>query len=94
MRCYLGDPAATRDAFTSDGWYRTGDLGWMDDEGYVYVTGRIKELIIKGGENISPREIDDVLYRYPGVLEAAAVAVPDSGDGDDILACVVVAHVS
>ena len=91
MRCYLGDPAATRDAFTSDGWYRTGDLGWMDDEGYVYVTGRIKELIIKGGENISPREIDDVLYRYPGVLEAAAVAVPDSDYGEDILACVVAA---
>jgi len=90
MRCYLDDPVATKEAFTADGWYRTGDLGRMDGEGYVYVTGRIKELIIKGGENISPREIDDVLYRYPGVLEAAAVAVPDQDYGEDILACVVV----
>ena len=89
MRCYLADPVSTRDAFTRDDWYRTGDLGRMDDEGFVYVTGRIKELIIKGGENISPREIDDVLYRYPGVLEAAAVAVPDPDYGEDILACVV-----
>ncbi len=89
MRCYLDDPVATKEAFTADGWYRTGDLGRMDGEGYVYVTGRIKELIIKGGENISPREIDDVLYRYPGVLEAAAVAVPDQDYGEDILACVV-----
>ncbi|MEE3282208.1 MAG: hypothetical protein VX234_10800, partial [Pseudomonadota bacterium] len=57
--------------------------------GYIYVTGRIKEIIIKGGENISPREIDDVLYRFPGILEAAAIAVPDPEYGEDIAACVV-----
>ena len=61
----------------------------MDPDGFVYVTGRIKELIIKGGENISPREIDDVLYRFPGVLEAAALGVPDPEYGEEIAACVV-----
>lgn len=89
MRTYLNDELATREAFSADGWYRTGDLGYKDISGYVYVTGRIKEIIIKGGENISPREIDDVLYRYPGVLEAAAIAVPDPEYGEDIAACVV-----
>ena len=89
MRAYLNDEHATREAFTADGWYRTGDLGRMDPDGFVYVTGRIKELIIKGGENISPREIDDVLYRFPGVLEAAALGVPDPEYGEEIAACVV-----
>ena len=89
MRTYINDELATREAFSADGWYRTGDLGYKDISGYVYVTGRIKEIIIKGGENISPREIDDVLYRYPGVLEAAAIAVPDPEYGEDIAACVV-----
>jgi len=89
MRTYLNDEQATREAFSADGWYRTGDLGYKDGTGYVYVTGRIKEIIIKGGENISPREIDDVLYRFPGILEAAAIAVPDPEYGEDIAACVV-----
>ena len=89
MRAYLNDEAATRKAFTTDGWYRTGDLGRMDRDGFVFVTGRRKELIIKGGENISPREIDDVLYRFPGILEAAAIGVPDPDYGEEIAACVV-----
>ena len=62
MTGYLKNEAATQESFTSDNWYRTGDLGWMNEDGYYFVTGRRKELIIKGGENISPREIDDVLY--------------------------------
>ena len=89
MRVYLNDEQATREAFSTDGWYRTGDLGYRDGSGYVYVTGRIREIIIKGGENISPREIDDVLYRFPGILEAAAIAIPDPDYGEDIAACVV-----
>ena len=89
MKGYLKDPEKTREAFTRDGWYRTGDLGQMDQDGYVFVTGRIKELIIKGGENIAPREIDDVLYQFPGVLEAAAVGVSDSRYGEEVAACVV-----
>jgi len=89
MREYFDNPQETRKAFTADGWLRTGDLGRVDEEGYYFVTGRMKELIIKGGENIAPREIDDVLYRHPAVLEAAAVGMPDAHYGQDILAAVV-----
>ncbi len=74
MRGYLGDPAASAAALTADGWLRTGDLRRMDAEGYVFVTGRLTELIIKGGENIAPREIDEALYTHPDVIEAAAYA--------------------
>jgi long-chain acyl-CoA synthetase len=89
MRGYYKNPAATAQAFTPDGWLRTGDLGHRDADGFFYVTGRIKELIIKGGENIAPREIDEALLRHPAVLNAAAVGVPDPLYGQDILACVV-----
>ena len=89
MREYFDNPEETRKAFTADGWLRTGDLGRVDEEGYYFVTGRMKELIIKGGENIAPREIDDVLYRHPAVLEAAAVGMPDPHYGQEILAAVV-----
>ena len=89
MLGYFKNETVTRESFTSDNWYRTGDLGWMNEDGYFFVTGRRKEFIIKGGENISPREIDDVLYSHPAVLEAAAVAVPDSNYGQEIAACVV-----
>ncbi|APE45603.1 AMP-dependent synthetase (plasmid) [Sulfitobacter alexandrii] len=74
MRGYLKNEDATREAFTPDGWLRTGDLGRMDADGFVFVTGRLKELIIKGGENIAPREVDEALYAHPDVIEAAAFA--------------------
>ena len=67
----------------------TGDIGYLDDDGFVFVTGRIKELIIKGGENIAPREIDEALLKHPAVLEAAAVGIPDANYGQEIMACVV-----
>ncbi len=70
---YLDNPDATKATFAGD-WLRTGDLGRMDDDGYVFVTGRLKELIIKGGENIAPREIDEALYSHPDIVEAAAFA--------------------
>ncbi|MEM7507374.1 MAG: AMP-binding protein [Pseudomonadota bacterium] len=72
MRVYRDNPQATAEALTPEGWLRTGDLGRMDADDYVFVTGRLKELIIKGGENIAPREIDEVLYSHPDVIEAAA----------------------
>jgi long-chain acyl-CoA synthetase len=89
MGGYYKRPEETRAAFTADGWLRTGDLGYRDDEGYFYINGRAKELIIKGGENIAPREIDEALLRHPGVRDAAAVGVPDSAYGQEIIAFVV-----
>jgi acyl-CoA synthetase (AMP-forming)/AMP-acid ligase II len=85
---YYKDPAATDAAFAGD-WFRTGDLGLLDDEGYLFITGRLKELIIRGGENIAPREIDDVLYQHNSILEAAAVGVDDADYGQEVVACVV-----
>jgi long-chain acyl-CoA synthetase len=89
MKCYYKDPETTAKTLGPDGWLRSGDLGFLDDDGFVYVTGRIKELIIKGGENIAPREIDEALLRHPAVLEAAAVGIPDAVYGQEIMACVV-----
>ena len=85
---YYKAPDITATAIDPDGWLYTGDLGYLDEDGFLFVTGRLKELIIKGGENIAPREIDEVLYQHPVVLEAAAVGIPDKHYGEDILACV------
>ena len=89
MAAYYKSPEQTAKAFNAQGWLHTGDLGKRDADGYYYITGRLKELIIKGGENIAPREIDEALLRHPAVLEAAAVGVPDANYGQDIRACVV-----
>ncbi len=89
MQGYFRAPEQTAEAITTDGWLRTGDLGYRDNDGFYFVTGRIKELIIKGGENIAPREIDEALLAHPAVLEAAAVGIPDTNYGQDILAAVV-----
>ena len=91
MHGYLNNPTETAATFTADGWLLTGDLGRMDDDGFVFVTGRRKELIIKGGENISPREIDDALYQIQGVVEAAAFARKCQTYGQRVEAAVVLA---
>lgn len=88
MSLYLKNPEATREALTADGWLRTGDLGRMDEDGFVFITGRLKELIIKGGENIAPREIDDALYSHPDVVEAAAFPRPCGSYGERVEAAV------
>ncbi len=89
MKGYYKDPENTRKTLEPDGWMHTGDIGYLDEDGFVFVTGRIKELIIKGGENIAPREIDEALLKHPAVLEAAAVGIPDANYGQEIMACVV-----
>lgn len=89
MREYFKNPEETAKALDADGWLHTGDLGYADEDGYYFVTGRLKELIIKGGENIAPREIDDVLYMHPAVMDAAAVGIPDTHYGQEILCAVV-----
>ena len=85
---YLDDPAATAAAFLPDGWYRTGD-GRLDEDGFLFVTGRLDELINRGGDKIVPVEVDAVLLAHPAVREAAAFAVPDARLGEDIAAAVV-----
>ncbi len=88
MQGYLSQPEETASTITADGWLRTGDLGHMDEDGFVFVTGRIKELIIKGGENIAPREVDEVLLEHDTILEAAAFAVPCEQYGQRVEACI------
>jgi acyl-CoA synthetase (AMP-forming)/AMP-acid ligase II len=88
MKEYYKAPDITAKTIEPDGWLHTGDLGYMDEDGFVFVTGRIKELIIKGGENIAPKEIDEALYQHPAVLDAAAVGIPDEAYGEEIMACV------
>ncbi len=88
MKEYYKNEHETKKSFYKD-WFLTGDLGLMDDENFVFVKGRIKELIIKGGENISPREIDDILYQHPNILEAAAFGVACNHYGEKIEAGVV-----
>ncbi|MFN3208608.1 MAG: AMP-binding protein [Roseovarius sp.] len=87
MQGYLKNAQATQDTFR-DGWLRTGDLARMDAEGYIFVTGRLKELIIKGGENIAPREVDEALYTHPDVIEAAAFARACTTYGETVEAAV------
>ena len=86
MKGYYKNPQATAETISTDGWLRTGDLGYRDKDGYFFIIGRVKELIIKSGENIAPREIDEALARHPAVMEAAAVGVPDPYLGEDIVA--------
>jgi acyl-CoA synthetase (AMP-forming)/AMP-acid ligase II len=88
MRGYRNDAKATAAAFI-DGWFRTEDAGVLDDQGYLALTGRIKEQINRGGEKISPSEIDDVLLEHPAVAEAAAFGVPDAKYGEEVWAAVV-----
>ena len=85
---YYKNPEATESSIRN-GWFLTGDLGKKDEDGYIFITGRSKELIIRGGENIAPREIDDVLYKHEAILEAAAVGVDDENYGQEVVACVV-----
>ena len=85
---YANNPAANEAAFTN-GWFRTGDLGCTDEDGYFSITGRKKEMINRGGENISPREIDEALLGHPSVAQAVAFAVPHPSLGEDVAAAVV-----
>ena len=88
MRGYKSNPEANAEAFI-DGWFRTGDVGAIDSDGYLALTGRIKDLINRGGEKISPAEIEAVLMEHPAVAEAAVFGVPDPKYGEEVSATVV-----
>lgn len=81
---YLNNPEANKSSFTAEGFFRTGDQGKKDDEGYITITGRIKELINKGGEKISPIELDNVMAQHPAVSEAVSFAIEDEMYGQDV----------
>jgi acyl-CoA synthetase (AMP-forming)/AMP-acid ligase II len=85
---YLDDPQASAATLRQDGWLHTGDLGSMDDRGYLRITGRLKDMIIRGGENISPREVEEVLYTHPRVAEAIVLGVPSEEWGEEVAAIV------
>jgi fatty-acyl-CoA synthase len=86
MKGYYGDSEATRKAVDPNGWLHSGDLGTMDSDGYVRITGRLKEMIIRGGENIYPREIEDFIFTHPKVAEVAVFGVPDDYYGEEVMA--------
>jgi acyl-CoA synthetase (AMP-forming)/AMP-acid ligase II len=86
---YYNNPGANARSFSADGWFATGDIGILDARGYLKIVDRKKELIIRGGANIYPREIEEVLYQHPKVLEAAAVGIPDPRLGERVCACIV-----
>jgi acyl-CoA synthetase (AMP-forming)/AMP-acid ligase II len=83
------DPAANTDAFDAQGYFRTGDIGRLDADGYLTITGRKKDLIIRGGENLSAKEIEDALHTHPAIVEAAVVAMPHARLGEGVAACVI-----
>jgi malonyl-CoA/methylmalonyl-CoA synthetase len=86
---YWNRPDATAEAFNADGWFKTGDLGWCSEDGYYTITGRARELIISGGYNVYPREVEDVLAAHPAIAEVAVVGMPDPDLGEQVAAVVV-----
>jgi fatty-acyl-CoA synthase len=88
MLGYWEQPDKTAEAIDAARWMHTGDLAVMDSDGYVSITGRIKDMVIRGGENIYPREIEEFLYTHPDVLDAQVIGVPDERYGEELMAWV------
>jgi fatty-acyl-CoA synthase len=89
MKGYYKNPEATEEAIDEDGWLHTGDLATMDENGYCRITGRLKDMIIRGGENIYPREIEEFLYKHPKILDVQVVGVPDEKYGEEVMAWII-----
>ena len=85
MKGYLGNPEATAEAFRN-GWLHTGDLGYVDEDGYLFIVDRSKDLVIRGGYNVYPREVEEVLYGHPAVAEVAVIGTPDERLGEEVVA--------
>ncbi|MFS0884842.1 acyl-CoA synthetase [Aeromicrobium sp. 179-A 4D2 NHS] len=88
-RGYWNRPDATAEAIDADGWFHTGDVGYRDEDGYLFVVDRLKDMVISGGENIYPAEVENVLYQHPAILEVAVVGLPDEEWGETVAAFVV-----
>jgi fatty-acyl-CoA synthase len=89
MDGYWEDPERTAEAIDAERWMHTGDLATMDDDGYVAIVGRIKDLVIRGGENVYPREVEEFLYGHPGIADVQVIGVPDERYGEELMACVI-----
>jgi fatty-acyl-CoA synthase len=89
MKGYYKNEEATREAIDEDGWLHTGDIALLDDEGYLEITGRIKDMVIRGGENIYPREIEEFLYQHPSVQDVQVVGVPNPKYGEELMAWII-----
>jgi fatty-acyl-CoA synthase len=88
MLGYWDEPARTAEAIDAAGWMHTGDLATMDADGYLNIVGRIKDLIIRGGENVYPREVEEFLYTHPDIADVQVIGVPDERYGEEIMAWV------
>ena len=88
MQGYWNDPDRTADAIDAEGWMHTGDLAVMADDGYCNIVGRLKDMVIRGGENIYPREIEEFLYTHPDVVDVQVIGVPDERYGEELMAWV------
>jgi long-chain acyl-CoA synthetase len=88
MKGYWKNPEATAKAIDADGWFSTGDMAKVDEDDFYFIVDRKKDLIIRGGYNVYPREVEEVLYEHPAVAEAAVVGVPHDELGEEIAACV------
>jgi long-chain acyl-CoA synthetase len=90
MKGYWNRPEASADAIDADGWFRSGDLARVDEDGYFFIVDRKKDMVLRGGYNVYPREVEEVLYEHPAVQEAAVVGIPDDSLGEEVAAAVVV----
>jgi fatty-acyl-CoA synthase len=89
MAGYWNDPERTAEAIDADGWMHTGDLATMDDEGYVNIVGRSKDMVIRGGENVYPREVEEFLYSHPSIADVQVIGVPDARYGEELMAWII-----
>jgi long-chain acyl-CoA synthetase len=89
MKGYLDNPKATREAFWEKGWFRSGDIGRFDEEGYLYIVDRLKDMIITGGENVYPKEVEEILFTREEVQECAVIGLPDREWGERVTAFII-----